>query len=162
MHAQKMVQILLSPAAPSLIDSQIPQAPSSRERGVSYCGTQGRSYYPLIGLSLERAFAHILTGHAMRALRSTRIISASAHSVSMQERVKSFPSVSGKASGSAGCPRTERGKLTVFRLSLHQLISWPTKKGICSYVTNMGKRRPTKRAEVGAAAQGPKRAWQHG
>ena len=41
----------------------------------------------------------------MRALRSTRIISASAHPVSMQERVKSFPSVSGKASGSAGRPR---------------------------------------------------------
>ena len=73
------------------------------------------AYYPLVGLCpLERAFAHILTGHAMRALRSTRIISASAHPVSMQERVKSFPSVSGKASGSAGCPRTERGKLTVF------------------------------------------------
>ena len=64
----------------------------------------------------------------MRALRSTRIISASAHPVSMQERVKSFPSVSGKASGSAGCPRTERGKLTVFASRCTSAFRGPQKR----------------------------------
>ena len=90
-------------------------------------------YYPLIGLCpLERAFAHILTGHAMRALRSTRIISASAHPVSMQERVKSFPSVSGKASGSAGRPRTERGKLTVFDSRCANSFRGPQKRAFAA------------------------------
>ena len=45
------------------------------------------------------------------------------------------------------------------RLSLQQRLSRPAKKGICTYVTNMGKRRPSKRAAAGTAAQGPKRAW---
>ena len=44
------------------------------------------------------------------------------------------------------------------RLSLQQRLSRPAKKGICTYVTNMGKRRPSKRAAAGTAAQGPKRA----
>ena len=89
--------------------------------------------YPLIGLyPLERVFAHILTGHAMRALRSTRIISASAHPVSMQERVKSFPSVSGKASGSAGRPRTERGKLTVFDSRCANSFRGPQNRGFAA------------------------------
>ena len=92
-----------------------------------------KSIYPLIGLyPLERVFAHILTGHAMRALRSSRIISASAHPVSMQERVKSFPSVSGKASGSAGCPRTERGKLTVFDSRCANSFRGPQKRGFAA------------------------------
>ena len=56
-------------------------------------------------------------------------------------------------------PSYRAGKVDCLRLSLRQLISWPTKKGICSYVTNMGKRRPTKRAGAQAAAQGPKREW---
>ena len=89
--------------------------------------------YPLIGLyPLERVFAHILTGHAMRALRSSRIIGASAHPESMQERVKSFPSVSGKASGSAGCPRTERGKLTVFDSRCANSFRGPRKRAFAA------------------------------
>ena len=115
--------------------------------------------YPLIGLyPLERVFAHILTGHAMRALRSTRIM----------ERLCP-PSIHARARRelSIGAwntfwvhrmPLYRTSQVDCSRLSLQQRLSWPAKKWICSYVTNMGKRRPTKRAGAQAAAQGPKRA----
>ena len=116
--------------------------------------------YPLIGLCpLDRAFAHILTGHAMRALRSTRIMERLCPP-SIHARARRELSIGAWNTFWSRRMRLYRtSQVDCSRLSLQQRLSRPAKKGICTYVTNMGKRRPSKRAAAGTAAQGPKRAW---
>ena len=75
----------------------------------------------------------------------------------MQERVESFLSIGAWNTFWSRRMRLYRtSQVDCSRLSLQQRLSRPAKKGICTYVTNMGKRRPSKRAAAGTAAQGPK------